>query len=120
MKITPIIAKEKLNSAISGISDTIWLFSKDPNADFTRERKLPVGSLLRLLLEFSGKSLQNELSAYYVPPGKTYQRIPSKSAFTQQRHKLLWQGSERDPMERQGLRGQFPLQGSFRHHGMGG
>jgi hypothetical protein len=92
MKITPIIAKEKLNSAISGISDTSWLFSKDPNADFTRERKLPVSSLLRLLLEFSGKSLQNELSAYYVPPGKTYQRIPSKSAFTQQRHKLLWQG----------------------------
>jgi len=92
MKITPTIAKGKLNSAIAAISNTSWLFSRDPDSDFKRERKLPMSNLLHLLLEFSGKSLQSELSACYVPPGKTYQSVPTKSAFTQQRQKLLWEG----------------------------
>ena len=70
MKITPTIAKRKLNSAISTISDISWLYSKDPESDFTRERKLPMNSVLRLLLKFSGKSLQSELSAFYSPPEK--------------------------------------------------
>ena len=92
MKITPTIAKRKLDSAISAISDISWLYSRDPESDFTRERKLPMNSVLRLLLKFSGKSLQSELSAYYSPPKTIYQRIPTKSAFTQQRQKLLWEG----------------------------
>jgi len=92
MKITPTIAKRKLDSAISAISDISWMYSKDPESDFTRERKLPMNSLLHMLLKFSGKSLQSEISAYYSPPGKTYRRIPTKSAFTQQRQKLLWEG----------------------------
>ena len=92
MKITPTIAKRKLDSAISAISDISWLYSKDPESDFTRERKLPMDSVLRLLLKFSGKSLQSELSAYYSPSKTIYQRIPTKSAFTQQRQKLLWEG----------------------------
>ena len=92
MKITPTIAKRKLNSAISTISDISWLYSKDPESDFTRERKLPMNSVLRLLLKFSGKSLQSELSVYYSSPSKAYQSIPTKAAFTQQRQKLLWEG----------------------------
>ena len=92
MKITPTIAKGKLNSAISAVSDVSWMYSKDPESDFTRERKLPMNSMLHMLLKFSGKSLQSELSAFYTPPGKTYRRIPTKSAFTQQRQKLLWEG----------------------------
>ena len=92
MRITPAIAKRKLDTAISAISGVSWLYSKDPDSDFTRERKLPVDTLLRLLLKFSGKSLQSELSAYYLPPERTYQTVPSKSAFTQQRNKLLWEG----------------------------
>ena len=92
MKITPTIAKRKLNSAISAVSDVSWMYSKDPESDFTRERKLPMNSMLHMLLKFSGKSLQSEISAFYSPPGKTYRRIPTKSAFTQQRQKLLWEG----------------------------
>jgi len=92
MKITPTITKQKLNSAISAISDISWLYSKDPGADFTRERKLSMNSVLRLLLKFSGKSLQNELSTYYISPERAYQNVPTKSAFTQQRQKLLWEG----------------------------
>ena len=92
MKITPTIAKKKLDSAISAISAVSWLYSKDPESDFTRERKLPVDAVLRLLLKFSGKSLQSELSAYYLPPERAYRTVPTKSAFTQQRQKLLWEG----------------------------
>ena len=92
MKITPTIAKRKLDSAISAISDVRWLYSQDPESDFTRERKLPMSSVLRLLLKFSGKSLQGELSTYYSPPKTIYQRVPTKSSFTQQRQKLLWEG----------------------------
>ena len=92
MRITPVIAKRKLDAAISAISGISWLYSRDPDSDFTRERKLPVDTVLRLLLKFSGKSLQSELSAYYLSPEKAYQTVPSKSAFTQQRHKFLWEG----------------------------
>jgi hypothetical protein len=92
MKITPTIAKKKLDSAISAISAVSWLYSKDPESDFTRERKLPVDAVLRLLLKFSGKSLQSELSAYYLSPERAYRTVPTKSAFTQQRQKLLWEG----------------------------
>ena len=55
MKITPTIAKKKLNSAISAISNISWMYSKDPESDFRRERKLPMDSILRMLLKFSGK-----------------------------------------------------------------
>ena len=92
MRITPVIAKRKLDAAISAISGISWLYSRDPDSNFTRERKLPVDTVLRLLLKFSGKSLQSELSAYYLSPEKAYQTVPSKSAFTQQRHKFLWEG----------------------------
>jgi len=92
MKITPTIAREKLNSAITAISDVGWMYSKVPDSDFTRDRKLPMKSLLQMLLKFSGRSLQSEISAYYLPPEKTYRHIPTKSAFSQQRHKLLWEG----------------------------
>ena len=92
MKITPTIAKRKLDSAISAISNFSWLYSRDPDSDFSRKRKMPMDSMLRLLLKFSGKSLQNELSAYYISPERMYQNVPTKSAFTQQRQKLLWEG----------------------------
>lgn len=92
MKIAPTLARNKLNAAIAAVAKVNWLFANDPTTDFTRERKLPMDSLLRQMLKFSGKSLQSELSAYYSPPGRSPQTIPTKSAFSQQRHKLLWEG----------------------------
>ena len=92
MKTVPILANSKLEAAISAVAEISWLFANDPATDFTRERKLPMDSLLRLLLKFSGKSLQSEISAYYTPPGRIPQTVPTKSAFSQQRHKLLWEG----------------------------
>ena len=92
MNITPKLTRDKLETAIAKFQEISWLFSKDPSSDFTRDRKLPLGSLLRLLLKFSGKSLQSEISAYYLSPKKTPPRIPTKSAFIQQRQKILWEG----------------------------
>ena len=92
MKITPVLVKDKLKTAVSTISEIIWLYAKDPASDFTRDRKLPPETLLRTLLKFSGKSLQSELSAYYTPPGIIPQTVLTKSAFSQQRQKLLWEG----------------------------
>ena len=81
MKIAPTLARNKLNAAIAAVAKVNWLFANDPTTDFTRERKLPMDSLLRQMLKFSGKSLQSELSAYYSPPGRSPQTIPTKSAF---------------------------------------
>ena len=69
MKITPILAKSKLDAAISAISEISWLYAKDPASDFTRDRMLPPETLLRMLLKFSGKSLQSELFAYRSSSG---------------------------------------------------
>ena len=65
MKITPTIAKRKLDSAISAISDISWLYSKDPESNFTRERKLPMNSVLRLLLKF--RETLNNTSDFRTP-----------------------------------------------------
>lgn len=92
MKITPKMVKDKLDAAISALTDNIWLFADNPKSDLTKDRKLPADSLLRLLLKFGGKSLQSELSANYLPPRKIPQSVPTKSAFSQQRKKLLWEG----------------------------
>lgn len=91
MKIAPYLAKKKLDAAVSEVSCISWLFANDPMSDFSRNRKLTVESLFRLMLKFSGKSLQSEISSYYDPPGKKQQTVPTKSAFVQQRQKLLWE-----------------------------
>jgi len=92
MKIAPTLAKDKLETAISAVSTISWLFAKEPKSDFTRTRKLTPASLLRMLLKFSGKSLQSELSAYYISPRMIPQTVPTKSAFVQLRKKFLEDG----------------------------
>jgi len=92
MKIAPKLVRDKLNMAIAEISQISWLFSRDPGVDFTRKRKLPLDSLLRLLLKFGRLSLQSELNSYYDPPNEKHRSIPTKSAFSQQRHKFLSEG----------------------------
>ena len=57
MKITPILVKDKLKAAISAISEIAWMYSRNPESDFTRERKLPMNSMLHMLLKFSGNLL---------------------------------------------------------------
>ena len=79
------IVKEKLNSAITQLCETSWMFVKDPTRDFTRERKLPLREVISLLLCMEGGSLTGELLRYFgcsqhvsaqQPPGSTQNGRP--------------------------------------------
>ena len=78
------IVKEKLNSAISQLCETSWMFVKDPSRDFTRERKLPLHKVISILLCMEGGSLTGELLRYFG----CSQQTASSSAFIQQRQKI--------------------------------
>ena len=60
------------------------LYVKDPHRDFTRKRKLPMGKILKCLIQLQAKSLPHELGDMfeYSPD------MPTASAFIQQRAKL--------------------------------
>ena len=76
--------KEKLNSAITQLCETSWMFVKDPTRDFTRERKLPLREVISVLLCMEGGSLTGELLRYFG----CCQHTASSSAFIQQRQKI--------------------------------
>ena len=75
----------KLNTAIDEVTQMSSLFAVRPGKDFTRERKLPIGDLLRSLFGMRGNTLNKELYDYY----KDRDKHVSASAFVQQRGKLL-------------------------------
>lgn len=76
--------KEKLNSAITQLCETSWMFVKDPARNFTRERKLPLREVISVLLCMEGGSLTGELLRYFG----CSQHTASSSAFIQQRQKI--------------------------------
>ena len=76
--------KEKLNSAIAQLCETSWMFAKDPERNFTRERKLPLREVISVLLCMEGGSLTGELLRYFGCSRHT----ASSSAFIQQRQKI--------------------------------
>lgn len=78
------IVKEKLNLAITQLCETSWMFAKNPNCDFTRERKLPFREVISILLCMEGGSLTGELLRYF----HCSRYSPSSSAFIQQRQKI--------------------------------
>ena len=77
--------KEKLDSLIHNISQCAWLFAKDPKRDFTRSRKLPFETMIRILLGMGGGNLNKELLDWFAYTAET----ATSSAFIQQREKLL-------------------------------
>ena len=78
------IVKEKLNLAITQLCKTSWMFAKNPDCDFTRERKLPFRKVISILLCMEGGSLTGELLRYF----SCSRYSPSSSAFIQQRQKI--------------------------------
>lgn len=82
---TSIMMKGKLNTAIDEVAQMSSLFAVRPGKDFTRERKLPIGDLLRSLFGMRGNTLNKELYDYF----KERDEHVSTSAFVQQRGKLL-------------------------------
>lgn len=61
------------------------LFAKNPDKDFTRDRKLSFNKLIHLLLGMRGNSISKEIYDYF----KNIDEIMTTSAFVQQRDKLL-------------------------------
>lgn len=77
--------KRELFSLIDEMGSVPWLFARNPDSDFTRERKLGFGALIRFILSMEGGSIKKELLEHFHFSSDT----PSASACIQQRDKLL-------------------------------
>lgn len=76
--------KKKLDDSISQFCEVAWMFSSNPEKDFSRERKLPLKKIISILLSMQGGTLTTELLKYF----NCSLDIASSSAFVQQRSKL--------------------------------
>lgn len=65
------------------------LFAKNPQTDFTRDRKLSFDKLMHLLLGMRGNSINKELYDYFKDDA-----LMTSSTFVQQRNKLLPEAME--------------------------
>lgn len=83
MGMTAEEAKQILNSIIDSISQKPGNLVKNPGKDFTRDRKLPLKTMLRIMIGMQGGSLKRELFDYDPSIDVT------ASAFVQQRDKIL-------------------------------
>ena len=61
----PRFVKEKLAEIISKMVAEPKPFVKNPNIDFTRNRKLSFETVMSLMLSMGGNSLINELMEYF-------------------------------------------------------
>lgn len=76
--------KKSLNKCIDNINFHRDKFCKNPNCDFTRNRKADFSSIMKAVLCFGGKSLNKELFEIFGFSPDTL----STSAFVQQRSKI--------------------------------
>ena len=84
MKSTIMSVKQKLDAAISQLSEVSWMFSRKPGIYFSRNRKLPFSKVISCLLSMEGGTLTSELLKYFGCSAD----IASSSAFVQQRSKI--------------------------------
>lgn len=77
--------KKNLLSLLNDMEENPWLFSKNPEADFTRKRKLDFKEMIRIILSIGGNSLNLELMKYFSYDSEA----ATCSAFVQQRNKIL-------------------------------
>ena len=81
----PNALKRNLTSLIDEMSASPWLFVKHPEKNFTRNRKLPFGRIMHLLISMGGNSIYKELLDAQGYDAST----ATTSAFIQQREKIL-------------------------------
>ncbi len=79
------MVKEKMDESLAELCDLSWLFSEQPDKDFSRERKLPFSKVVSFLLAIEGGTLTNELLDHFGCCTNT----ASASAFVQQRGKIM-------------------------------
>ena len=77
--------KNTLLQDISDMAQMPWLFSKHPDTDFSRKRKLNFQSLIHFFICMEAGTIRHELLKYFAYASGTL----SNSAFHQQRNKLL-------------------------------
>lgn len=79
----PETVKSILDDIISEICKDPSLFVAHPGKDFTRDRKLPLATMLKIIIGMNGGSIKRELYDYDKSVSVT------SSAFVQQRDKIL-------------------------------
>lgn len=84
MKITPKIVKRTLKSTVREITSNLQNFTKNPEKDFRRNRKLPFEKMMYSILSMSSKDLKCELMDFF----ELDKELPTVSAFVQQRNKI--------------------------------
>lgn len=77
--------KDILDGIISDMSSNVSNYAKNPDKDFTRDRKLPFEKVVKIILSMKGNTLNKELYDFF---GRTPDNIVTSSAFVQQRDKL--------------------------------
>lgn len=90
MKYTPKNLKKLLENQVLQISGSASLYCKNPDKDFTRNRKLPFEKVIKFMLTKSGKSLNCELMDFF----NFSSEMPTASAFIQQRDKIYYSAFE--------------------------
>ena len=79
MAYTPKTIKRALKRCINEISEHPKVFSRNPEKDFTRVRKLPFKQVIKSVLSMTGKSLSGELMEYFnLNPSMT---LPQQDEF---------------------------------------
>lgn len=77
--------KSALNKSIKTVCQSPSNYCQNPEKDFTRRKKLPMDKVIKTVLGFSSKSLNNEIIDIFSGNPD----IPSASALVQQRAKIL-------------------------------
>jgi hypothetical protein len=77
--------KQLLDDIIADMNNNRGSFVKNPDKDFTRDRKLPFEKVIKIVLSMKGNTLNKELYDFF---GRTPEDIVTSSAFVQQRDKL--------------------------------
>lgn len=85
MNQTTDLFQATLWEIIDEMNEYSWLFSKNPQCDFSRNSKLGFKKALSIILSFGSKSIPNELLDYF----QCATDVPSASAFVQCREKIL-------------------------------
>lgn len=80
-----IEVKNKLFSIIEEMNSCHWLFTKNPDKDFSRKKKWSFEEIMKFMLVMEGKSLKDELLQYFAFDNLT----PSNSSFNQRRAQIL-------------------------------
>ncbi len=77
--------KEKLLSLINEMDQYHWLFTRNPEKDFSRIKKWSFGEIVRFIITMEGNSLKDELLEHFNFSTDT----PTNSSFNQRRAQIL-------------------------------